>query len=712
MRLKYLLLSLICLFTVCTLILPLTSCAHGIDRTPDPAGKELLQLSEERFKEAVSLFASGEYEQAENILQDFVVDERWQKQAHFLLGRIYKEQGFFEKAEDHLNRVKGRDFLLGDYVLKALVETYMAQDEFEKALQTARGIKNKALLQTAKQYEIKALIELGKENRAIKSLRQYIRKYPDDWDSRLVLARLTYGTGRKDEAVGLLKDVYINAGPLAADALKELEVLNAVSLSLEEVLERAGNLFEGLFFQAAEDEYVKAIKNIKDPVMENDIRFKIGMCLFRQKKYDMAAESFGYIKDPRAMYWMARSAYRSGNMEQFKTIMGEVRKEYPKSGYLVELLLISAEDRRRAGELDKTEEIYKSILKDFPKKSEDALWGLGWMSYTSGDYKKSKQYFSELESSVRGERRYKYTYWKAKSLEMLAKDCEAAKKAEHSAESGLCGTGYDDVYREASKDTGYYGMLSRISLGDLDAPEKLVISKPEKPEGGRFDRIEMLKLLGMNEEAAEEIKLILHYSRDMLEFKYLGYTAVEVGEYKSVIYFTEDTENREFLPLSYPRGYWDIISEAAEIEKIDAYLIAALIREESRFDPGAFSAAGAVGLMQLMPATARRIKRGADIRLDNDSEIYSVRKNIFMGTHYLSMLIREFRETALAIAAYNAGENAVRQWVSVSDHKDIEEFIEDIPYKETRRYVKKVLNSYWQYRSIEGLPLQDGKTTS
>ncbi len=59
----------------------------------------------------------------------------------------------------------------------------------------------------------------------------------------------------------------------------------------------------------------------------------------------------------------------------------------------------------------------------------------------------------------------------------------------------------------------------------------------------------------------------------------------------------------------------------------------------------------------------------------------------------------------MAIAAYNAGENAVREWLFDSNHKDIEEFIEDIPYRETRKYVKKVLKSYWQYRTIEGLPI-------
>jgi soluble lytic murein transglycosylase len=181
--------------------------------------------------------------------------------------------------------------------------------------------------------------------------------------------------------------------------------------------------------------------------------------------------------------------------------------------------------------------------------------------------------------------------------------------------------------------------------------------------------------------------------------------AMQLERYKEVIAFAEPKKRIEFLPYSYPLGYWDIVNQAARTEDLDAHLIAALIREESRFEPTVVSWAGAVGLMQLMPSTARRLKKGAGVYFKKNSELQNAEINIPLGAHYLSRLINEFRDIPLAIAAYNAGENILKDWMSRFDRADPIEFIENIPYKETRNYVKKVLKSYWQYRTINGLPV-------
>ncbi|HDZ62653.1 MAG TPA: lytic transglycosylase domain-containing protein [Nitrospirae bacterium] len=281
-------------------------------------------------------------------------------------------------------------------------------------------------------------------------------------------------------------------------------------------------------------------------------------------------------------------------------------------------------------------------------------------------------------------------------------------KAGRGEQTGDCPEKESSGYTVLSKNRGYYGFLSRSRVPESGRADKLEITIPAVPNGTVYERIEMLKSLGMNREAAEEIKSVLTSVRGKQVFKYLAFTAIEVGEYNRIIYFTEDIEDEEFLPLSFPRGYRDIVEDASRRDNVDAFLILALIREESRFDPEAFSIAGATGLMQLMPATAHRMRQALNMDAGDNIDIYSVKANISLGTHYLSLLIKEFEEIPLAIAAYNAGERAVRRWLKNSKHRDIEEFIEDIPYRETRRYVKKVLRSYWQYRAIEGLPMKEG----
>ena len=217
--------------------------------------------------------------------------------------------------------------------------------------------------------------------------------------------------------------------------------------------------------------------------------------------------------------------------------------------------------------------------------------------------------------------------------------------------------------------------------------------------------IEALKSLEMNKEAVDEIRTAIRFAKSLEELKYLGEIAFELDEYRSVIYSVEGLTSKEVLPLAYPLGFWNIVKQASEREGMDPYIIVALIREESRFDPDALSQAGAIGLMQLMPFTAHEFKKELKIEVKNDSEIYNVKKNISIGTHYFSQLVKEFGILPLAIASYNAGEGTIRKWMLSSKHKDIEEFIEDIPYQETRNYVKRVMRSYWQYRIINGLPI-------
>ncbi len=93
------------------------------------------------------------------------------------------------------------------------------------------------------------------------------------------------------------------------------------------------------------------------------------------------------------------------------------------------------------------------------------------------------------------------------------------------------------------------------------------------------------------------------------------------------------------------------------------------------------------------------------VNLKDSAELQEPRKNIILGTHYLSQLINEFKDIPLAIAAYNAGEHTLKNWLSRFNKNDIIEFIENIPYRETRKYVKRVLKSYWQYKAINGLPI-------
>ncbi len=155
--------------------------------------------------------------------------------------------------------------------------------------------------------------------------------------------------------------------------------------------------------------------------------------------------------------------------------------------------------------------------------------------------------------------------------------------------------------------------------------------------------------------------------------------------------------------LHYPVAYWPEIENAAKKNGLDAHLLLAIIREESRFDTDARSIAGALGLMQIMPQTAQRIAQGSNLPYSDPESLHLPRTNIMIGAAYLKNLISEFGSIPYAIAAYNAGEEVVRSWVREGNYATVDEFIEDIPYYETQNYVKKVLTSYFQYLRVQNV---------
>lgn len=693
-----------CFFIFLIVAIPIDT-ASGLYKPPALSTDEL-QLYE-RFKKAVHLINKGSYKKAEDILLSFTANDIWREQAYFLLGRLYKQQGFLDRAENYLKSSTLQHFILKDFILITLADIYMERKNFRRVIEISRQIQNGVLLQNARQSEFSALLALEKTEEGIDALNKYIKEYPGDLNSKLVLARLLKKVDKREEAINIFKDIYVNVSPLAADALKELEAMNADMFAQEEMFKRAENFFKKYDFQNAEIAYREILNHINDSDMRDKAIFAISICQFKQKKYKMAAKNFGLVKSPEAIYWRAIALYRVDDMKGFDVAMKKFEREYPEDKYLARLFLILANEDRRAGELNKAEKRFKKILNEFPGSIEDAIWGLGWLNYTKGDYRESVKYFSKLKSSVKSVKQDKYSYWEAKACELLTKDRVALEENQSTKDTIICLEKDADAYGRLSESAGYYGFLSKLRLGQgLEPPDRIKTVRPEIPEGKMYKRIEMLKFLGMDKETSEEIKIALKFMKSHDEFRYLGHAASDAGEYKSIIYFAEGSRSRELLPLAYPLGFWKTVEEAAEIEGIDPYLVVALIREESRFDTEALSVAGAMGLMQLMPFTAHRMKEKLEIDLKEDSEIYDIRKNIFMGTHYLSLLIREFKEIHLAFAAYNAGEHAVREWMLNSDYKSMEDFIEDIPYRETRRYVKKVLRSYWQYRWMNGLQLK------
>ncbi|MDA8234503.1 MAG: lytic transglycosylase domain-containing protein [Clostridia bacterium] len=156
-----------------------------------------------------------------------------------------------------------------------------------------------------------------------------------------------------------------------------------------------------------------------------------------------------------------------------------------------------------------------------------------------------------------------------------------------------------------------------------------------------------------------------------------------------------------FWRVFYPLPYKELIKKEAYNHHVEPLLIAAIIRNESKFNSKATSKRGAIGLMQIMPETGSWIAQQRKIKDFNPDSLFHPETNISYGTWYLANLSKEFHDDpVLIIAAYNGGRGNVRDWLNQNRWTGEHTTLDQIPFTETRNYVKKVLRDYEIYREL------------
>jgi len=177
--------------------------------------------------------------------------------------------------------------------------------------------------------------------------------------------------------------------------------------------------------------------------------------------------------------------------------------------------------------------------------------------------------------------------------------------------------------------------------------------------------------------------------------------------YSEIIFnYLEDNHQLEELPLElweglYPLYYEDAIRERALEYEIDPLLVLAMIREESRFNTWDESVAGARGLMQIIFSTGEWIAQKINLEEFNDEMLFDPKINIDLGCWYINYLKERFsNDSILMISGYNAGPGTTSKWLEQYDRTDLDNFVENVPYSETREHIKKVIKSYQMYKRL------------
>lgn len=167
-----------------------------------------------------------------------------------------------------------------------------------------------------------------------------------------------------------------------------------------------------------------------------------------------------------------------------------------------------------------------------------------------------------------------------------------------------------------------------------------------------------------------------------------------------LLYFTVGEGKTVIMKKIYPIKYQQYVEKYAEEYSLDKNLVYAVIKVESNFNKDAVSVAGAKGLMQLMDDTAKDCSDKADFDYNIPSDLFVPERNIRIGCYYLSRLRDAYKDTELAVIAYNGGTGNLQKWLSDIEYSDGKGGLTKIPYKETRRYVKKVFDAFEKYNRL------------
>jgi soluble lytic murein transglycosylase len=603
---------------------------------------------------------------------------------YFQKGKNDLEKKNYDDAISSLTRAEKEFPVLGDYALLWLSEAYHESGKHQEALTAVRTFlrkyPNSSLVKKVRLKEIKEAEE-NSEACVRHLFEAYLKDYPGDTEMKYLFAQWLKKNGQQEKAEAVFKDIYLEAGSFSGTAYNEL---NPSDISVEDMITRASNLTKSM-------EYKKAELLLRSAMDKDDGRFKadilknLGQALFKQKRYHEAAETYQKARD---RFWEVRSLYRAREKDAIDAALDEILKNGEKK--FSPVLMAIAADKRREGKPEEALRIYQTVMKRFPSETEDALWGIGWTHFLSGEYQRASEIFGRLCNISNDS---KYLYWKTRSLQADGK--KELKNDQISAGKGR--DFYSVMLYVRARGTSEPSGLSETRK--IVNPMSRVKSTPLTYK--KVDRIEALLDLGLQKEALSEIVFLSKKTSSIDEILYICAKSQELGEYKLSVRSAGKVPYTDALhDFLYPLAHWDTVKSVSAKHAVDPLLVLALVREESRFDPEARSPAGAIGLMQLMPNTALRLDNKLRLGINGPRDLLDAKNNLHVGVYYLSNLLKEFGSYPYAIAAYNAGEDIVRKWIQRGCYKSADEFIEDIPYDETRNYVKRVLTSFFEYKRI------------
>ncbi|RKG71497.1 lytic transglycosylase [Corallococcus sp. CA054B] len=495
--------------------------------------------------------------------------------------------------------------------------------------------------------------------------------------------------------------------PYADEALEQLAALKpAVKLTLPEHLQRARGLLSDGAATRAEDELLTAEKRglVKGVPAQAQVALLRAQVLFARGKREEAEKALAVArKGPPAIaaeaaLVVARRALKSDDNEKARKLMAALDKAYPSQAAGEEGAFFAAWLDLQGGRFEDAAKSFADYEKRYKgsRRRDEAMWFRALSHIRLEQYAKARQALDDLvtaypKTSMAPQARY----WQARTEELGG------------GKPATVGPAYEAVISAAP--ASFYALLATERLRELGRTPPAAFPQPPKqltlPRPPELELAVALTRAGLFRDAADEVQSRVSGLRGADQALPFAHALLQLGEYGHAhVVAARHLWGRAFgakapdaLAAFYPRAFAQAVETEATRQALDPFLVWAIMRRESAFRPEVMSAADARGLMQIIPPTATEIAQKMAEPAPAPADLFAPERNIRYGAWYLAQLMKRFAHPALAAAAYNAGPKAAVRWTQERGGLPLDLFVESIPYRETRGYVKQVMADLYLY---------------
>ncbi len=691
----------------------LETLARAYRNNPTPANHAALN----RFAEAHTKDASG-------------------AMALLVLGATDVDHGRQSDAVAHLSAARSRLPRLADYIDVSVAQAQYDLQNFEHAARASSQIAafepRSPLASRGVMILARASLKAGNPAQAVQALRENADWLPQPAGD-LLLANALDASGDPGAAAAVYQKVWCNH-PTSDEARQAEAALARLKSSMgsaypplmpSAVLERARKLINAGEYRQARRELDALIPQVGGA--DRDLaRVLTGEAEYQAKENLRAYDTLKSLQvgegeaDAERLYYLVSAARRLDREADISDALGRLARQYPNSPWRMKALVSAGDRLLLANRADDYEPIYQACAESFAGQPDAAYchWKVAWSAYVRRRGKASQLLRDHVSVFPASEKAGAAMYYLGRIAERDS-DPQAAR-----AWYAEIVTHYPNYY---------YAMLARERLEEdkvrAASPAPAVaaflqgvqfpprarkpVFEPDATTNARLERSRLLASLGLEEWAELELRfgakhedqphlLALELAR---MYSRRGSPDQAIRTIKTLapgyLFVPLDAAPADFWRLAFPIPYRTDIERCAKQHSLDPYLVAALIRQESEFNPKAVSRAKARGLTQVEPSTGRALSRGAGAGRYSTAALLQPSYNLKLGTYYLKRLLDElggkWEET---LASYNAGKNRVVNWRHWSDFREPAEFVETIPFTETRNYVQFVLRNADLYRRL------------